>query len=207
MADEIDRILAARLTRQERRCLEGVADHLQAGQIAERLGLAATTVESHLASARRKLGVTSSRAAVQLLRQAGCLHTGYGEGFSIIALPGETLPSAPDNGVAYDKRSRPSPVGLGGPGDGASGDSRRRGAPQHGPAHPSDHPRDRLQSVGDGSPEGGSGAGRDRPQSIGLHIPPIPPRGLLQRVGLVLIAALLVVVIMAVLVSIHTLLQ
>lgn len=207
MADEIDQILAARLTRQERRCLEGVADHLQAGQIAERLGLAATTVESHLASARRKLRVTSSRAAVQLLRQNGCLHTGYGEGFSFIVLPGEIAPSAATNGVADDTRSKPSPLGLGGPGDSAPGNSGRRTALRRSAAYPQGDTGNRPQPLDDGPPEGSPGPGRDRPQSIGLHIPTVPPRGLLPRLGLVFIAAFLLVVMMAVLVSIHTLLQ
>lgn len=207
MAEEIDRILAARLTRQERRSLEGVADHLQAGQIAERLGLAATTVESHLASARRKLGVTSSRAAVQLLRQAGCLHTGYGEGFSRIVLPDEIAPSAPANGDADDTRSQSSPLGLGGPGDGAPGDGGRRTALRRRVAHSQIDPGNRPQPLDDRPPEGSPGPGRNRPQSIGLHIPAVPTRGLLPRLGLVFIAALLLVVMMAVLVSIHTLLQ
>lgn len=207
MPEEINRIIAARLTRQERRCLEGVADHLQAGQIAQRLGLAATTVESHLASARRKLSVTSSRAAVQLLRQNGCLHTGYGEGFSCIVLPGEIAPSAPANGVDDDTRSHASPVGLGGLGSRTSGDGGRRTALRHSASYPEDDQGNRPQSFDDGPSERSPGPGRDRPQSIGFHIPAIPPRGLLPRLGLVLIAAFLLVVMMAVLVSIHTLLQ
>ncbi len=75
--------MPARLTPKERLCLEGVARHLQAAEIAHELGLAQTTVETHLANARRKLGVTSSRAAVRLVFDSG-LHTRSLEGFSAI---------------------------------------------------------------------------------------------------------------------------
>lgn len=42
--------------------------------IADRLGLAVNTVAQHLVSARRKLGVRTTRAAVDLARSAGDLH-------------------------------------------------------------------------------------------------------------------------------------
>ncbi|MBX9575883.1 MAG: helix-turn-helix transcriptional regulator [Caulobacteraceae bacterium] len=71
------------LTPQERRCLSGVAEHRQADEIAAELGIATATVERHLANVRRKLGVTSSRAAVRLMLERGeVLHTGYAAGFS-----------------------------------------------------------------------------------------------------------------------------
>ena len=82
-------------------CLEGVSRHLQADEIARHLGIAQTTVESHLAHARRKLGVTSSRAAVRVLWPA--LHTGLGEGFSTIrSLPAEAQTSPAANGASHD---------------------------------------------------------------------------------------------------------
>lgn len=82
-------------------CLEGVSRHLQADEIARHLGIAQTTVESHLAHARRKLGVTSSRAAVRVLWPA--LHTGSGEGFSTIrSLPAEAQTSPAVNGASHD---------------------------------------------------------------------------------------------------------
>lgn len=207
MAIDVERILAARLTPQERRCLEGVADHLQAGQIADRLGLATTTVESHLASARRKLGVTSSRAAVQQLRQAGVLHTGYGEGFSTIVLTGESMSSPQTNGGLDDKHLRPSSVGLVGTGNSSDGDGGRWRTPDGAHAYSRSHERDGGTTFDTGAPEGNPGSRRNRTQSFRLHIPAIPPRGLLPRLGLVFIAAFLLVVMMAVLVSIHTLLQ
>ncbi|WP_367275228.1 LuxR C-terminal-related transcriptional regulator [uncultured Brevundimonas sp.] len=181
---------------------------MQAGQIAEHLALATTTVESHLASARRKLDVTSSRAAVQLLRRAGCLHTGYGEGFSLIVLPGEIAPSAPANGAENDlTQTRSSPVELGRTGDGAPGNGQRGTSSRRGAAYPEHDPGERPEPVDDRPVAGGFGPGSDRPQSFGLHIPAVPPRGLLPRLGLVLIAAFLLVVMLAVLVSVHTLLQ
>lgn len=197
------------LTPQERRCLEGVADHLQASEVAARLGLATVTVESHLAQARRKLGVTSSRAAVQLIRQAGCLHTGYGDGFSRIGIPASGVASVGSKGTADVKNDhgKSAAVEMGGP-QIHSGGTRGTGASSR-----SDYTRHaddldfRADNASPGTPEGNSGSRRIGAQPALYQLPLIPPRGIVPRVGLVLVAAFLLVVMLAVLASVHALLQ
>ncbi|MFN3879311.1 MAG: helix-turn-helix transcriptional regulator [Brevundimonas sp.] len=199
-----------RLTRQERRCLEGVADHLQASQIADRLGLATATVESHLAQARRKLGVTSSRAAVQLIRQAGHLHTGYGGGFSRIVIDAGDVTSEEPKGTAdaADQNSRDaSPMEMGGSPVAPGGGVQYSAPPGGRPTHDAGDPHFGVGASAARSAEGDTRLGRLGPQSGLFKISRIPPRGLVPRIGLTLITALLLVVILAVLVSVHTLLQ
>ncbi len=59
------------LSNREHEVLLLVADGLTSSQIAQQLGLAANTVAQHLHSARRKLGVKTTRAAVALVTQQG----------------------------------------------------------------------------------------------------------------------------------------
>lgn len=63
------------LTAREREVLGLVADGLSGRDIGKRLGLASNTVAQHLASVRRKYGVHTSRAAVDIARRAGELLT------------------------------------------------------------------------------------------------------------------------------------
>ncbi|WP_093509771.1 helix-turn-helix domain-containing protein [Sphingopyxis sp. YR583] len=55
------------LSERQRQCLRGIARGLQAKEIASDLGLSYNTVNEHLRSARRLLGVTTSRQAARLL--------------------------------------------------------------------------------------------------------------------------------------------
>jgi len=73
--DERDRAVAAsaailgRLSAREFEVLELLCDGIAAARIAERLHLSVRTVESHVASAYRKLGVNSRDDAVQTIRR------------------------------------------------------------------------------------------------------------------------------------------
>ncbi len=62
---------AGLLTGREREVLALVAEGLSDATIAGRLGLSPRTVQSHVASARRKLGATNRRQAVELLGRTG----------------------------------------------------------------------------------------------------------------------------------------
>ena len=58
-----DRIPA--LSERQRQCLQGVAEHLDSQQIAERLGIRPRTVDNHLAAAMATLGASTRRDAVR----------------------------------------------------------------------------------------------------------------------------------------------
>jgi DNA-binding CsgD family transcriptional regulator len=64
---------APTLSRREVEVLALVAAGCTGAEIAAQLGLATNTVAQHLASARRRLGVRSSAAAVEAARRAGLL--------------------------------------------------------------------------------------------------------------------------------------
>jgi DNA-binding CsgD family transcriptional regulator len=200
----------ARLTPQERRCLEGVADHLQASQIAERMGLATATVESHLAQVRKKLGVTSSRGAVQMIRQAGFLHTHYGDGFSRIEIGSHGVASVGSRGAA-DAQDNPArniaAVELGGPSFSPGGGLRTGSSSSRSHAYGAGHADHGAETPSSRTSERDPGPGRPGAQQGFFSIPLVPPRGFALRVGLILITALLLVVMLAVLASVHALLQ
>lgn len=59
--------LAALLTAQERACLHLVAQRLSSKEIAARLGIAKTSVDTYCNRARRKLGVSDRYAAARLI--------------------------------------------------------------------------------------------------------------------------------------------
>jgi DNA-binding CsgD family transcriptional regulator len=63
--------LGTLLTAQERACLRLVAQRLSSKEIAARLGIAKTSVDTYCNRARRKLGVSDRYAAARLLA-AGC---------------------------------------------------------------------------------------------------------------------------------------
>jgi two-component system, NarL family, nitrate/nitrite response regulator NarL len=58
-----------KLTRREWEVLELLADGLTSGAAAERLGVGAVTVRSHVSALVRKLGVADREAAIRLLRR------------------------------------------------------------------------------------------------------------------------------------------
>ncbi|MBU1324747.1 MAG: LuxR C-terminal-related transcriptional regulator [Alphaproteobacteria bacterium] len=184
------------LTPQERRCLSGVARHRQADEISAELGIARATVERHLANARRKLGVTSSRAAVRLLHDRGeALHTGYAAGFSRLPdAPPAADPLRPEGGRddrtqtdhprlvqgGLDARERPRPDAgddLAGSGDGAGPagpDARAQGlgGPAVRPA--AEHQR---------RPDADGSAAADHPDGLGDRRPDRGPLGAAVLVG------------------------
>lgn len=62
------------LSKRQRECLQGVADHLDSQQIAARLGISPHTVDGHIAAAVKALGARSRRDAVRvagIVAQAG----------------------------------------------------------------------------------------------------------------------------------------
>lgn len=63
--------LGALLTAQERACLRLVAQRLSSKEIAARLGIAKTSVDTYCNRARRKLGVADRYAAARLVTAAG----------------------------------------------------------------------------------------------------------------------------------------
>jgi len=58
------------LTDRELQCLRGVAEHKRSKTIAVELGLAPKTVDTYIASATRKLGVTDRDTAVRVLLES-----------------------------------------------------------------------------------------------------------------------------------------
>lgn len=75
------------MSKRQRECLKGVAEHLDSQQIGERLGISPHTVDGHIASAIAALGARSRRDAVRILAgEAGHLLTGE---FPPVAGPSE----------------------------------------------------------------------------------------------------------------------
>ncbi|MEZ0491078.1 response regulator transcription factor [Kineococcus sp. TBRC 1896] len=71
--DVVDASRAVRLTPREEQALRLVGTGLTAAETAAVLGVAVNTVSQHLVGARRKFGVSSTRAAVERARQDGLL--------------------------------------------------------------------------------------------------------------------------------------
>ncbi|MEW1958199.1 LuxR C-terminal-related transcriptional regulator [Kineococcus sp. NPDC059986] len=71
--DEQNGSRAVRLTPREEQALRLVGTGLTAAETAAVLGVAVNTVSQHLVGARRKYGVTSTRAAVEHARRDGLL--------------------------------------------------------------------------------------------------------------------------------------
>lgn len=58
------------LSRRQRQCMEGVAEHLDSAQIGERLGISPHTVDGHIAAAVAALGARSRRDAVRIWEES-----------------------------------------------------------------------------------------------------------------------------------------
>ena len=67
------------LTARERQCLVGVAQHRQSKEIARDLGISSKTVDKHIETACKRLGVASRRDAALLLINAGLRNEPVGE--------------------------------------------------------------------------------------------------------------------------------
>ena len=67
------------LTTRERQCLVGVAQHRQSKEIARDLGISSKTVDKHIETACKRLGVASRRDAALLLINAGLRNEPVGE--------------------------------------------------------------------------------------------------------------------------------
>ncbi|WP_428149868.1 helix-turn-helix domain-containing protein [Brevundimonas sp.] len=67
------------LTTRERQCLMGVARHRQSKEIARDLGISSKTVDKHIETACKRLGVGSRRDAALLLLNAGLRSEPVGE--------------------------------------------------------------------------------------------------------------------------------
>lgn len=65
----MDESVFASLTPRERECLRGVRALQGSGQIAQRLGIAAGTVDTYLGSARAKLGARDRKHAAMLFAE------------------------------------------------------------------------------------------------------------------------------------------
>lgn len=63
---EVAKTNYAALSKRQRECLQGVADHLDSQQIAVRLGISPHTVDGHIAASIKALGARSRRDAVRL---------------------------------------------------------------------------------------------------------------------------------------------
>lgn len=63
---EVAKANSAALSKRQRECLQGVADHLDSQQIAVRLGISPHTVDGHIAASIKALGARSRRDAVRL---------------------------------------------------------------------------------------------------------------------------------------------
>lgn len=74
--------MVASLSEQERACLQGVAELKRSKQIGFELGLQPGTVDTYIARAVRKLGVSDRATAVRLLIDAGVLSGKSGSSFS-----------------------------------------------------------------------------------------------------------------------------
>lgn len=72
----MDQLLYDSLTPMERNCLRLAHHERKAEQIAHQLGIKASTVNSHVFSARKKLGGISRLSAADQLRQFEAVHSG-----------------------------------------------------------------------------------------------------------------------------------
>ena len=72
----------SRLSKRQRECLELVLEHLQTGEIAQRLGIAEETAKNHIEAAKAKLGVSSRWQAARMLAAASPSRTSPTKGIS-----------------------------------------------------------------------------------------------------------------------------
>lgn len=74
------------LTTRERQCLVGVAQHRQSKEIARDLGISSKTVDKHIETACKKLGVVSRRDAALLLIGSGLRNGSVGEPSRVVEM-------------------------------------------------------------------------------------------------------------------------
>jgi len=113
----MDRDRLDRLTEQQRACLRMVYQHMTSKEIAPRLGIEPGSVDQHIKTAMRKLGVCDRRAAARMLAEHEDAGPPRADAGLVLEMHEEQADFHAAPGLASSKFQPPLPIWGGKPSD------------------------------------------------------------------------------------------